>query len=299
MNEVIQDAKRKAWTGHTTPVHEDDSTRELRQSLGHPQPVIRRSGVDASKIESLVGSLQAMINEHRQQGNDIRPYIRENDIVPRELAAKLKPNDNVFRPIEDHERFAAMVSAEIERYASRGPKNSPGQMGLFGDGLGGEMPLRKADSQTRWVTINGSHVLIDSRGKVIAGAGGKLNGRTVKSKREGRKYFRASGKELSSWAESGDENAQQEIDRRKTRRIRRWQLAARETGKKSEPSTFERAKSNWNSGQQAETRPPKPNSIGGPQNATATAKRIKRTRRTVLKKRSYPMMKPKKVTNLD
>src|SRR6056297_162948 len=47
------------------------------------------------------------------------------------------------------ERFVARHIAEhMERYAAKGPKNSPGQKGLFGDGLGGDQ-LRSAKRQKK------------------------------------------------------------------------------------------------------------------------------------------------------
>lgn len=84
------------------------------------------------------------------------------------------------------ERFAAVFDEYmVDQYA----KNSPGQQGLFGDGLGGNRPLRspKTQQKMRWVTVHppghekGTPVLIDGEGKIKGGMGGKFDGQKISS----------------------------------------------------------------------------------------------------------------------
>ncbi len=86
------------------------------------------------------------------------------------------------------ERFAAAwAESEVEQFAARKAKNSPGQMGLFGDGMGGDKPLRTAARQQKldWITVHpnggkGQAVLIDKKdGTIHGGMGGKFDGQKI------------------------------------------------------------------------------------------------------------------------
>ena len=102
------------------------------------------------KVDSLMGQLESIIGDAMKGGSDIKPHIKHNRLIPRDLAARLPGDDSLFHPLEDHEKFAAMVEEVLsDHYATKGPKNSPGQMGFFGDGLGGSSPLRSSRKQQR------------------------------------------------------------------------------------------------------------------------------------------------------
>lgn len=78
------------------------------------------------------------------------PYIRHNNLVPRAMAARMDQSSPLIRPVSDRERFAAQF-ADIwaEHYAARRHNTQPGQFGLFGDGLGGNL-LRSTKVQQRF-----------------------------------------------------------------------------------------------------------------------------------------------------
>lgn len=85
----------------------------------------------ARHSNDLKGLIQTAMQHH---GIDIKPFIRHNNFVPREMAARLKPNPSLFNPVTEQERYQIerYIDQAIEYYAGRGPKNSPGQMDLFG-----------------------------------------------------------------------------------------------------------------------------------------------------------------------
>lgn len=125
--------------------------------------------VDKSKLSGVFAQLKDAINEAGRQNVNLRPFIRHNNIIPRELTARLKPNDQLFRPVRDSERFAAACDAVIEYYASRRVKSSPGQM------------------EFKWITVHphgpdekGQPVLINSSdGTIQGGMGGQFNGEKI------------------------------------------------------------------------------------------------------------------------
>jgi hypothetical protein len=215
--------KQKNWDGSKSPLYLTPENSIAMQQAGRAPGTSIHRGVDKDGIRKSLNNLQSLIDDHAKQGFDIKPFIKHNNLIPRELAAKLTPNDDLFRPVEDHERFS-MAFAEVisEHYSARRLRNSPGQLGLFPGPLHGDRPLRdttyqptlwdvpfarkpvrdpgspdgktlskkpkrnsKAKSSTDpnngkpfWRTINGAKVLIQGD-TIIAGAGGKLNGRKV------------------------------------------------------------------------------------------------------------------------
>lgn len=178
-------AKRDAWHGATHQTKNEPDIEQTRRDLRMKPTTVQIEGAKDKAID-LAGRLQKMIKEHAAQGVDVKPFIKHNNLIPRPMAAKLKPNDSLFRPVTDDERFQMAIDEAIsEQYAAKHPKNSPGQLGMFGDGLGGNKPLRspKTQQKMRWITIHpngpgtkGTHVMIDKDGTIQAGAGGKLNG---------------------------------------------------------------------------------------------------------------------------
>jgi len=167
---------------------------------GDPKGVMKAAfdKIDKNELNRVMGNLSKLIAVGDQQGVNLRSFVRHNNLIPRELAAKLKPSD-LFEPVRDDDRYRAntstlaantmqyaaqsqmdivvdrLVAAEmgitIEEYAARRAKNSPGQMSLFGDGLGGDTPLRTSARQQR-LDWDESKVKRDDDGKFATSAGG-------------------------------------------------------------------------------------------------------------------------------
>jgi hypothetical protein len=115
-----RESKKKAWEGYEQEVVHAPDIARIRQQLGLPKSINKFEGVDQSQLKSVLGDLTKLINEAGNQGTDLKPYVRFNNIIPRELAAKLKPNDSLFRPVRDNERFAiAIADAISEHYAAQ------------------------------------------------------------------------------------------------------------------------------------------------------------------------------------
>lgn len=135
-NDLVQPIGQRA---HGAKLAGADVAKEKADAFGK---------IDKSSISSLTTELSKIIKDALAGGDDIRGHVRHNQIVPRELAAKLKPNDKLFDPIEDHERFAMMVTdAFTEHYAAKRPKNSPGQMSLL---TGEELRSRNTQRKINW-----------------------------------------------------------------------------------------------------------------------------------------------------
>lgn len=110
------------------------------------QSAYKRIGRD--NVKNLAGSLSAIIRDAMDsQGVDLKPFIKHGNLIPRDMAAKMKPNDKLFRPTTDEERYAAAMQALVEQYAGKGPRNSPGQMSLFD---GEELRTGKTQRKINW-----------------------------------------------------------------------------------------------------------------------------------------------------
>ncbi|MGV3485959.1 MAG: LPD1 domain-containing protein [Planctomycetaceae bacterium] len=157
--------------------------------------------IDPAEITGLLKQLTTLINDAAKEGVNLKPHIRFNDMIPRNLAAKLKPNDSLFRPVKESERYAmAFADAIAEHFAAK-HNTQPGQLGLFGSNMGGNVlrrtekqnkldfdakPKPKAnDKKLQWITVHphggtGHPVLIDkATGTIHGGMGGKFNGKKI------------------------------------------------------------------------------------------------------------------------
>jgi hypothetical protein len=106
-DDTLADSIRKAaarqWGGYVQSGGVDPKL----VALGVRQTSQAVQGVDPKQVANHLGKLTAMIQEARQQGVDIRPFILHNNMIPRILAAKLKPNPKLFEPVKPEERFSA------------------------------------------------------------------------------------------------------------------------------------------------------------------------------------------------
>ncbi len=108
--------------------------------------------LDKQKISQLLDRLKRIIAEAEGQGVDPRPHIRHNNLIPRELAVKMKPTA-MARDASPQERYAAIGQAAfdafVERYRGDGrwitigsdkdaPRGEKGGTPVFVDG-GGEI----------------------------------------------------------------------------------------------------------------------------------------------------------------
>ena len=106
-DDTLADSIRKAaarqWGGYVQSGGVDPKL----VALGVRQTSQAVQGVDPKQVANHLGKLTAIIQEARQQGVDIRPFILHNKMIPRILAAKLKPNPKLFEPVRPEERFSA------------------------------------------------------------------------------------------------------------------------------------------------------------------------------------------------
>lgn len=217
------------------------------------------SQIDQATISKLLGGLKSLVAAAKADGIDLAPFVRHNKIIPRTLAAKMKPS-RYFDPVEDHEKYAASQSdtlsladhymaqnantvrdqilsafaqysapaqpeltiAEhfaaawkgitVEQYAARKAKNSPGQLGLFGDGVTGKDALRTTARQGRFDWDESKHPRAnDGKFAEVQGAGS---------------------------VSAGGEKDGAETDAEKRKRLREYwaKLAKEQEGKKAEPT---------------------------------------------------------------
>lgn len=126
--------------------------------------------VDRSQLNAALGQLKQAINDAAAQGVNLKPFVRHNDVIPRTIAAKLKPNDSMFRPVKPQERYAAMFEAAMEHYAARKMKSMPGQMGLFDDDFTGKF-IRKPNQEQTSFDWDESKVKRDDIGRFATQSG--------------------------------------------------------------------------------------------------------------------------------
>ena len=67
----------------------------------------------SSQVPDLMNRLKSIMDDAMNEGVDIKPHIKHNNLIPRDLAARLPGDDSLFHPLEDHEKFAAMVAEVI------------------------------------------------------------------------------------------------------------------------------------------------------------------------------------------
>jgi hypothetical protein len=113
-DDTLADSIRKAaarqWGGYVQSGGVDPKL----VALGVRQTSQAVPGVDPKQVANHLGKLTAIIQEARQQGVDIRPFILHNNMIPRILAAKLKPNPKLFEPVKPEERFSARFAEMYE-----------------------------------------------------------------------------------------------------------------------------------------------------------------------------------------
>lgn len=66
--------------------------------------------IDPNELKRLSESLKSVMAMADSEGVSLRPFVKHNRLVPRDLAARLKPDDTLFDPVTDEERFSAMFS---------------------------------------------------------------------------------------------------------------------------------------------------------------------------------------------
>jgi phospholipid N-methyltransferase len=140
-----REAKKRAWTGYEQETQHSPEIARVRAQLNLPKSINKVEGVDQSQVKSALSDLTKLIANAASGGTDLNPYVRFNNIIPRELAPKLKPNDDLFRPVKDHERFAALVqqfatamnAASVERYGWSESDHPRDEAGRFTTATGG------------------------------------------------------------------------------------------------------------------------------------------------------------------
>lgn len=74
--------------------------------------------IEPADLQRIQQQMVDILQRGANAGSDLRPFIRHNNLVPRELVPRLKPNDQLFRPAKERERYQAIAEVVIERYAA-------------------------------------------------------------------------------------------------------------------------------------------------------------------------------------
>ena len=177
-------AKQQQWEGADLTYLQSDEMQQLRKAAGLTPNTHAKIEPMKDQVAPMVQQLAEMIADTwNNRGIDLRPVIKHNKLIPREIAAKLRANDQLFDPVKQEDRYtargvmkgmdeswfsswlapalqalaeeyrngekyAALTQAFVERYAKQA-KDSPGQLNLFGSSIGGSGKDKKQRRSTK------------------------------------------------------------------------------------------------------------------------------------------------------
>ena len=198
-------AKQQQWEGADLTYLQSDEMQQLRKAAGLTPNTHAKIEPMKDQVAPMVQQLAEMIADTwNNRGIDLRPVIKHNKLIPREIAAKLRANDQLFDPVKQEDRYTArgVMNGMDESWFSQWL--APALQALAEEYRNGEkyaaltqafveryakQTKKQGQQELSWITVRpngpgtkGTPVMIDKSGTIVGGAGGKLNGRKVKKK---------------------------------------------------------------------------------------------------------------------